>query len=126
MPVKGFTKRMRAVAGNFFISIPPAELYLLEAVLHYWNDKSCIKLLNNCRYAMSSGGCVTVIEYMLGDIGDPGIVPLMDLNMMVLSRGRERNFAEYRALFEAAGFERVQAYFLPTDMSVVVLEAFAA
>jgi hypothetical protein len=32
--------------------------------------------------AMRPGGRVIVVEMFIGEIGEPGVVPLMDLNMM--------------------------------------------
>jgi hypothetical protein len=115
--------RVRAVAGDFFVSVPPADLYLLKTVLHNWDDNACIKILKNCRQAIHFGGRVIVIEYMLDEVSEPGIAALMDLNMMVLSRGRERRFAEYQSLFEKAGFGKITI--IPTNMPMVMLEAFA-
>jgi hypothetical protein len=43
---------------------------------------------------MRSSGRVIVIEMLLGEIGEPGFAPLMDLNIMVMQTGRERTLAE--------------------------------
>ena len=45
-----------------------------------------------------------MVEMLLDEIGTPGFAPLMDLNMLVILGGRERNLEEYKALFAAAGF----------------------
>ncbi|MEK8145186.1 hypothetical protein NKH18_38625 [Streptomyces sp. M10(2022)] len=36
-------------------------------------------------------------------MGTPGLEPLMDLNMMALSTGRERSLDEFKNLFKQAG-----------------------
>jgi hypothetical protein len=115
--------RVRAVSGDFFVSVPPADLYLLRAILHGWDDNACINILKNCRQAIQLGGRVIVIEYMLGEVSKPGLGTLMDLHMMVMSLGRERSVSEYQSLFERAGFGRVNV--IPANMSTVILEAFA-
>jgi hypothetical protein len=47
---------------------------------------------------MRPGGRVIVIEMLLGKIGEPGLAPLMDLDIMVMLTDRERTLAEYCAL----------------------------
>ena len=62
---------------------------------------------------MRPGGRVIVIELFLGEIGEPGLAPLMDLNMMVMQTGRERS-----------GFRLDRSS--PIRSSMAVLEAVAA
>jgi O-methyltransferase domain/Dimerisation domain len=99
----GLEKRLTAVGGDFFKAVPAADLYVLKYILHDWDDQQCIRILQNCRQAMLPGGRVVVIELLLGETGQPGLAPLMDVNMMVMMKGRERSPAEYRQLLEAAG-----------------------
>jgi hypothetical protein len=100
---QGLADRVTAVSGDFFDSVPPADLYLMKHILHDWDDKACVKLLMNCRRAMKADGRVAVVELRLGPMGEPGLAPLMDLMMLVLEGGRERTADEYGALFAAAG-----------------------
>ena len=99
----GLGERSRAMAGDFFTAVPEADIYLLKNVLHDWNDEEAVRILKRCRQAMKRGGRVVVIETLLGEMGDPGIAPLMDLNMMVLLTGRERSLAEFSGLLADAG-----------------------
>jgi hypothetical protein len=100
---QGLVDRVTAVSGDFFDSVPPADLYLMKYILHDWDDKACVKLLENCRRAMQADGRVAVVELRLGPIDELGIAPLLDLNMLVATGGRERTGDEYGALFAAAG-----------------------
>jgi hypothetical protein len=43
----------------------------------------------------------------------------MDLNMMVMTGGRERTAAEYRSLLETAGFRLARIVPTVTEMSVI-------
>jgi hypothetical protein len=97
---------------------------LLKHILHDWNDARCLRILENCRSAMRPGGRVIVIEWLLGDIGEPGTTALRDLNMMVMLTGRERTASEYSGLLKQAGF-RIQKIG-PLRSSTVVMEAVAA
>jgi hypothetical protein len=116
--------RVTAVGGDFFDSVPEADLYLLKHILHDWDDAACICILKNCRRALRPGGRVAVIEMLLDEIGKPGMAALYDVTMMVMSPGRERSLAEYRGLFEAAGLSATTVTQTATPM--VILEAVAA
>jgi hypothetical protein len=99
----GLERRVTAIGGNFLDSVPAADLYLLRYVLHDWDDASCVRILTNCRRSMMTGGCVVVIERLVGEMGDAHAAALMDLNMMVVLGGRERKQSEYEQLFVASG-----------------------
>jgi len=99
----GLSRRTKVVAGNFIVAVPEADLYLLKWILHDWNDADCIKILSNCRRSMRPGGRVIALELQLGEIDDPGLSSLMDLNMLVVLNGRERSAYEYNDMFAAAG-----------------------
>src|SRR5258708_1419331 len=100
----GLAERSSALAGDFFASVPEADIYLLKNILHDWDDGQSVRILENCRQAMRPGGRVIVVELILGEIGKPGPAPLMDLNMMVMLTGRARTVSEYRALLKKSGF----------------------
>jgi hypothetical protein len=74
----GLQERVTAVGGDFFEAVPQADLYLLKHIHHDWDDDACICVLKNCRRALRPGGRIVVIELLLGEIGEPGIVPLYD------------------------------------------------
>ena len=67
---------------------------------------------------MLPGGRLAVIELVLGELSDPGVGALMDMNMLAASPGQERSLDEYDALLAAA----VSA----TDSPQSVIEAVAA
>jgi 2-polyprenyl-3-methyl-5-hydroxy-6-metoxy-1,4-benzoquinol methylase len=121
----GLVERSRAMAGDFFTDVPEADIYLLKNVLHDWNDEEAVRILKGCRQAMRPGGRVVVIEMLLGEMGEPGIAALMDLNMMVLLTGRERTLAEFSGLLKDAGLRfSKRTPIRPSPM--VVIEAVAA
>jgi O-methyltransferase domain len=120
----GLAGRSRAMAGDFFTNAPEADIYLLKIVLHDWSDEEAVRILKTCRHAMRPGGRVIVIEMLLGELDEPGIAPLMDLNMMVLFAGRERTLAEYSGLLKDAGLRFSKS--IPIRSPIVVIEAVAA
>jgi hypothetical protein len=112
------------LAGDFFTYVPGADIYLLKHILHDWNDREAVRILERCREAMRPGGRVIVIERLVGEIGEPGLAPLTDLNMMVLLTGRERTLAEYCGLLKDAGLRFSKS--TPIRSQMAVIEAVAA
>jgi hypothetical protein len=97
------------LAGDFFRSVPSADCYLLANVLHDWDDNRAIDILRNCRQAMPVTGRVLIVERLIPEDGnDPLPTLLSDINMLVLTGGRERTNAEYGALLQAAELRLAQ------------------
>ncbi|EAZ17920.1 hypothetical protein OsJ_33466 [Oryza sativa Japonica Group] len=98
------------VAGDMFHAVPPAQAVLLKLVLHFWSDDDCVKILSQCKKAIPSrkeGGKVIVIDILIEPSLGPAMLEtqlLMDMAMMVNTRGRQRDESEWRDLFFRAGF----------------------
>lgn len=108
-----FAEQFEVVAGNFFDSVPSGgDLYLLAHVIHNWNDDDSTRILRNCRNAMTDDGTLLIIEMIMPDECGPSPanypLAMTDLQMFVMTGGRERTEAEFRALLESAGFELKQ------------------
>ncbi len=107
----GVSDRCDVVTGDFFTEVPAgADAYVIKSVIHDWDDSDTVKILSNCRRAMGPASVLLVIEPVLPDVcsaSDTGNV-MSDLNMLVLTEGRERTEAEFRALYEAAGLTLVE------------------
>jgi len=116
--------RLDAVGGDFFESVPEADLYLLKLILHDWTDAQSEAILSNIRAAIRPGGHVAIIETLLPETPEPHSGYWMDLNMMVMTGGRERRASEYGAMLEKTGFRLEKVVPTPTLLSVV--EAIAA
>jgi hypothetical protein len=120
----GLQDRFSVVAGDFFgAALPPADLFLLKLILHDWSDEACLSILKNCRRAINPGGRILVVESLIGQIGAPDSASMLDMTMLVVLGGRERNLEEYTALFTAAGFRFSNA--TPTSAQWVLIEAVA-
>ncbi|WP_326836920.1 methyltransferase [Amycolatopsis rhabdoformis] len=104
----GLGDRFTTVGGDFFEDVPPADLYVLKYILHDWADADCVGILKNCRASLRAGGRVVVIDLLVPEIGVPGLAPLMDMAMLDMTGGRERDTAEFDALFAAAGLRRTK------------------
>jgi orsellinic acid C2-O-methyltransferase len=103
----GVADRCQVIGGDFFEELPAgADLYALKFILHDWPDAECIRILQNCRRAMASGGRVLIVEHCIPEGGGPDFSKFMDMNMLVLSPGgRERSENDFAQLVAAAGFE---------------------
>jgi hypothetical protein len=121
LEAQGLLSRCKAVAGDFFKSVPSADLYVLKQILHDWNDEQATTILRNCAQSMTPHGRMAIVEMVIPDDGSPTLAQLMDVNMLAILPGRERTQAEYTALLEAAGlrFERL----VPTHSPFQILEA---
>ncbi len=118
--------RCEVVAGDFFARVPAgADCYVLANVLHDWNDAESTVILRNCRDAMARHGRVLIVERRI-PAGDGDVVPalLSDINMLVITGGRERTDAEYGALLEAAGLKLGRI--LPAAFPYCAIEGLAA
>lgn len=104
----GLSARFTTVGGDFFEQVPPADLYVLKWIMHDWDDDDCVRILKNCRASLPDGGRVVVVDHLIPEIGVPALAPLMDMNMLDMTGGKERETAEFDALFAAAGLRRTK------------------
>jgi hypothetical protein len=116
---QGMSSRCGAVAGDFFESVPEADLYLIKSVIHDWNDEQSIRILSNCSRNLRADGRVLVIETLLPEDDRPSSAPLIDINMMVLTPGRERTTSEYAALLKTAGLRIDRVIETQTPMQII-------
>jgi hypothetical protein len=96
--------RVELVGGDFFKSVPVADLYLLKMILHDWNDAECIAILKTIRAAIPAGGRLAIIDHVLHEEPAPTESQSMDISMMIWSTGQERKLSDFEALFDASGF----------------------
>jgi O-methyltransferase domain/Dimerisation domain len=101
----GVANRCEIVAADFFAGVPAgADCYLLANVLHDWDDDRAVAILRECREAAGAGGRVFVVERLIPDDLRAAVpVLLSDLNMLMVTGGRERTNDEYARLLAAAG-----------------------
>jgi hypothetical protein len=116
----GLAGRCETVAGDFFRSVPTGgDAYILKHVLHDWDDERCHSILENCRRAVSDKGRLLVVEILIAPGNEPDYGKYLDLNMLVLTKGRERTEEQYRTLFEAAGFTLSRVVQTGSELSII-------
>ena len=102
---EGVSDRCELVGGSFFESVPVGgDAYILQAVLHNWNDSDATVILKNCHQAMGDDGRLLIVDNVLPTGNDPSSGKIADLTMMVLLGALERTESEFRGLLDAAEF----------------------
>jgi hypothetical protein len=118
-------RRCSFVTGDFFTSVPQgADVYLLCGVIHDWDDSRAVKILRNCRRAMTNNSKVLVVDMIVPDAVSASFSKLLDLNMLVMNGGRERTIAEFRTLLDDAGYKLTRI--VPTMAPQSLIEAVAS
>ena len=121
----GLSSRASAIGIDFFRSVPDGGgVYVLKSVLHNWDDDECVAILQTCRRAMSRHARLVVAERVV-PVGDaPSEAKLFDVNMLVVTGGRERTEREYGALLEQAGLRLTRV--IATRSALALVEAVSA
>ncbi len=115
-------RRCSYIAGDFFESVPPgADAYLLCGVVHDWDDNRVITILRNCRRAMTKNGRLLLVDMVVPDTDSKSFSKVLDLNMLVMTGGRERTQAEFCGLLDASDYRLTRI--VPTMAPQSVIEA---
>jgi hypothetical protein len=116
-------ERFSYVSGNFFDSVPErAEVYLLCGILHDWSDELAAVILHNCRKAMAGNGRLLIVEMIVPETNSASFSKLLDINMLVMTTGRERTKSEFHSLLRASGFRISRV--IPTMAPQSIIEAY--
>lgn len=120
----GLAERATALAGSIFDTVPAgADAYLLSRVIHDWADADAIAILKNCRLAANPASTLILVERVLPDRMDTTAraraLAASDVNMLVMTGGRERTEAQYRELLAAASWRLTRLIATATALSLV-------
>jgi hypothetical protein len=103
-----FGDRIEFVAGSFFERVPEGDVYVLSTILHDWDDEHAGAILRTIHTAAPADARLLVIDAVLPSGNESHGAKWLDLLMLALFGGRERDEAQWRALFAATGFEPVR------------------
>ncbi len=97
--------RIEFVEGSFFERVPEGDVYVLSTILHDWDDESAAAILRTIHAAAQHDSRLILLEAVVPPGNEPGGGKWLDLLVLALFAGRERDEAQWRALLDAGGFE---------------------
>jgi ubiquinone/menaquinone biosynthesis C-methylase UbiE len=121
----GVSDRCETTAGDFFKSVTEGgDAYIMKWIIHDWDDEKSTIILKNIHRAMNPDGKLLIVEMVVPAGNQPDLSKFMDLNMLVMTGGRERTEAEFSELLAGAGFKLTRV--IPTASPFSVIEAARA
>jgi precorrin-6B methylase 2 len=100
--------RIEFVEGSFFESVPEGDAYVLSGILHDWPDEDASRILRTIRAAAPPHARLLINESVIRPGNEADGAKWLDLLMLVLAGGRERDETQWRELLESAGWEPVR------------------
>ena len=117
----GLSDRLGVQGGNFFESVPAgADAYLMKLIIHDWDEPRATTILRNVHAAARPGARLLVVDSVVPPGPGPDFSKFADVNMMVMTGGRERTESQFRTLFNAAGFDLLHVH--PTEGPLSIVE----
>jgi len=99
--------RIEFIAGSFFDSVPEGDAYVLSGILHDWPDEDAARILRTMRAAAPPHARLLINESVIRPGNDADGAKWLDLLMLVLAGGRERDEGQWRELLASTGWEAV-------------------
>lgn len=127
----GLAGRCKLLAADLVKEVPPgADVYMLKHVLHGYEDAAAAAILRHCRAVLPAGGRILLVEFLIPDVvahADRDLERrlMSDLNMMVVTGGKERSAGEWKELLASAGLRCECMVPVPGDL-VSIIEAVPA
>jgi hypothetical protein len=103
-----FGDRITFVGGSFFDRVPEGDVYVLATILHDWDDERATEILRTVRATAPPDARLFVVESVIQPGNEPDGAKWLDLLMLALFAGRERDEQQWRALLAEGGFEPLQ------------------
>ncbi len=118
---EGVLDRCQLIERNFFEELPNgSDAIIMSRVIHDWNDDYALKILKNCYAALPQEGYLYLVELITPDNPETDFGVLLNLNMLVITGGKERTEQEYKDLVTKGGFEWVNVIPTPSIVSLIV------
>lgn len=114
--------RVTYVGGDFFKDpIPACDAYMLMTVLHDWSDAEAVRILENLKAGAKPGAKVLIIEGIVTPSSRDNFVLDLDIEMLVMTTGRERTRAEWDRVVSEAGLKGIRV--VPAGAWSSIIEA---
>lgn len=104
----GSVNQWSVTSGDFLDCIPSgADAYLLKNVIHDWSEEDSVTLLKNVAAAIRKAGHgrLLIIEHVIEEGDAFSFGKWLDVNMMVVTKGKDRTRHEYEELIARAGLK---------------------
>lgn len=80
------------------------EAYVLKSILHDWDDDASVRILERVRDSTKPGTALLIVERALVEQHAGPLAAMSDLNMMLMTGGKECTLTQWRALTDGSGF----------------------
>ena len=118
----GVADRLETASGNFFEAVPAGgDAYIMKWIIHDWDDQKSNTILRNIRNQIPANGRLILIDSVVPETNEPHFSKFIDLNMLVMTGGKERTEKEFQELLAAAGFRLLRV--IPTKVPTSIVEA---
>lgn len=118
----GVADRCTIENGSYFEAVPAGgDAYLLKHTLHDFSEPQIRAVLKNVRKAISPGGSLFVIEYVLPGGNARHIGNVIDMWLLLLLGAKERTAGQYAELLASEGFKLTSI--IPTNSPVSIIQA---
>jgi hypothetical protein len=122
---RGANPRIDYIGGDFFKDpIPPCDAYLLMTVLHDWSDEESVAILKNIRANAPRNAKLLILEGMVQPDARDHFLLDLDIEMLVMTTGRERTRKEWDAVIGGAGLRMARVIAAGPWSSIIEVEAF--
>lgn len=120
--------RLLFQAGDVLSQLPSArsskDIFLLSAVLHGFDDDTCVQaLLRLAQACGDTGAPVALMEIVLPENHADVALASFDMQMFMATRGRERTLAQWTQLFARSGMALQEVVRLQSFASILVLRS---
>jgi hypothetical protein len=99
--------RITFVEGSFFERVPEGDVYVLSTIIHDWDDERAAAILRTIRATAAPDARLVIIDAVVPPGNEPHGAKWLDLLILALLGGRERDEEQWRRLLGATGFEPV-------------------
>ncbi|ROW06485.1 hypothetical protein VMCG_04236 [Cytospora schulzeri] len=109
-------KQFEAQSHDFFTTQPikAARAYSLHSILHDWDDKDSLRILENLKPALKPGYSRVLFNEIVVSEEQPTLAATcMDLQMMAHVGVRERTEEQWRTLLAKGGLQVIKVYTYP-------------
>jgi len=114
--------RVTYVGGDFFSNpIPACDAYLMMTVLHDWSDDESVAILKNLKSAAPRTAKLLLIEGVVRPESCNDFLLDLDIEMLVMTTGRERTGAEWSSVLSRAGMRLSRV--IPAGGGFSIIEA---